>query len=735
MKKRITAFVLTCFLLLCSCDNGVQQELPPDSTSVTEAETQREKLSLDGYTVVISDDASESESDAAKTLYKALNELCESITLSDDYDGKQDNSGRAEILVGATNRPMSQAALEECGEFDFIIRSEGNKIVITAKRPEILSYAVDYFLEMYTEQGGVEESLSMLLSYAELEGLGTYDYDEVYNMNCTRPTEDIVYPESNIGASLVETETFSVSKSDIYTGGPQFIAKLYTEALSRAPSGEEFAAAAARIAEKGCTVELLTTLAVEVFSSEEYANHKLTKDESCFTLYRAIFSRDPSLDELEAFEGNAAEAVADLTASDEFAGMMQGIIEGPYFWGINQEARYTGTNVILASQLQKQISNFSVTKLPQGTLVVMDTVLVLPTGAKLVTEGEPTHYAKMARFLRPAAKGSHHHLIQMGEECEIKSIFLDGNMSAFDLKETANGSNTAITGSYCNVTYCRVSDSTSHQNVWALDGTSEMYIAHNLITGYASDHNKTWQDGISCLATASIIEYNDIIDTTDGAIAVFRYIENYAAYDHIRAQNSIIRYNNILNAGNSAYVAHDYETVNYFKIGNPPEYPANMTGLVSYENSIWTSWRAHYHMVVTFSTVPWQGPAVNDRAFGGSFYNNSSPEGCFALCACGINVDKVTDAAVRGNSFLFYLGDWCRSEPNVGARAYSINEENSDGDFQAGYVNMPIATKTAPFINTLAGGLTLEAADTVELRGWKLTEGKVTIPLERFQAE
>lgn len=735
MKKRITALIIACFLLLCSCDSGIQQETLSDTLLISEAETELPKLSLDGYTVVISGDASERESEAAKALYLALGEVCEGIALSDDFDGKQDNTGRAEILVGATNRPQSQAALAECGEFEFIIRSAENKLVIAAKRPETIEYAVNYFLEHCTVRGSVDQSMSILLSYTELEGIEAYDYNEVYNMNCTRPTEDIVYPRSDLQASLVETETRSVSKSDIYTGGPQFIAKLYTEALSRSPSGEEFADATARISEKGCTVETLTALAYEIFASDEYKNHNLTREESCFTLYRAIFSRDPSLEELETFGGNAADSVSSLTASDEFAGMMQEIIEGPYFWGINQEEVYTGSSVILASQLQKQISNYTVTKLPQGTLVLMDTVLVLPTGAMLVTEGEPTHYAKMARFLRPAEKGSHHHLIQMGEECEIKSIFIDGNMSAFELNETANGSNTVITGSYCNVTYCRVSDSTSHQNVWALDGTSEMYIAHNLITGYASDHNKTWQDGISCLATGSVIEYNDIIDTTDGAIAVFRYIENYAAYDHIRAQNSIIRYNNIFNAGNSAYVAHDYETVNYFKIGNPPEYPANMTGLVSYENNIWTSWRAHYHMVVTFSTVPWQGPVVNDRAIGGSFYNNSSPDGCFALCACGINVDKVTDAAVRGNSFLFYLGDWCRSAPGVGARAYSINEENSGGDFQAGYVNMPIATETATFINTLAGGLTLEAADTVELQGWKLTEGKVTIPLERFQAE
>lgn len=734
MVKYLVLLFLAGVLLLCSCDGGMEEKSPVTDSDV-EIEMQSAMLSLDGYTVVISDSASESESMAAKALYKALSETCTGISLSDDYDGKQDHTHRTEILVGETNRIQSKSALAECGELEFVIRCEGGKLVIAAKRPDILSYAVDYFLENCAEQGSVDPSLALLLSYAELEGLESVHYEEVYNMNCTRPTEDIIYPESTLEASLIETETLRVSKSDIYTGGPQFIAKLYSEALSRSPSGEEFAAATARIAEFGCTAELLTTLAEEVFASEEYANCKLTKDEACFTLYRAILSRDPSMEELDVFGGNAAESVALLTASAEFADMMQDIIKGPYFWGVNQEERYTGGNVIRASELQRQLASYTVTKLPQGTLVIMDSTLVLLVGATLVTEGEPTHYAKMARFLRSKSCGCELNIIQMSEESEIKSIFIDGNMSAFALETTAGGSNVVISENYCNVTYCRVSDSTSHQNVWALNGTCEAYIAHNLITCYASDHDKTWQDGISCLATASVIEYNDILDATDGAIAVFRYIENYAAFDYLRAQNSIVRHNNLFNAGNSAYVAHDYETVNYLKIGELPMYPANMTGLVSYENSIWTSWRAHYHIVVTFSTVPWQGPVVNDRAFGGSFYNNSSPEGCFALCACGINVDKVTDAAIRGNNFLFYLGDWCRSLPHVGARAYSINEENSSGDFQSGYVNMPIATESANFITNLLGGLMLEVADTVELRGWKLTEGKVTIPLVRFQAE
>lgn len=41
--------------------------------------------------------------------------------------------------------------------------------------------------------------------------------------------------------------------------------------------------------------------------------------------------------------------------------------------------------------------------------------------------------------------------------------------------------------------------------------------------------------------------------------------------------------------------------------------------------------RAHYHMMITMSTVPWLTEANCDRTVGGSVYNNYTPEGCYAL--------------------------------------------------------------------------------------------------------
>ncbi|MBQ4574444.1 MAG: hypothetical protein IJA85_04525 [Clostridia bacterium] len=551
-------------------------------------------------------------------------------------------------------------------------------------------------------------------------------------MKFLRPTSDIVYPKSDIISSLTKHESISVSKSDIYTGGPQFIAKLYTEALSRCPTGAEFADATAHIKEQGCTKKMLAVLACEIFSSDAYQKAALTRDEICFTLYRAILSRDPMGEELASFNGDAVTAVKALIAGAEFDALMEGIIKGPYFWhGTNYEC-YTGSQVMLASEVQKLLRPDTVTALPQGTLVIVDETINMPIGAKLITEGEPTHYAKMARFLRQRDTEKYYDLLRLSDSCDIRSIFVDGALSEYHDK-LIPPTPVMVLGNSTSVTDCRVSDSISSVNIF-IGAQHDVYIARNLITAYASDHDRTWQDGIHNKAYDALIEYNEVVDSTDAPIVTFRYLLNTPDYDHKRAQNSIIRFNKIFNAGNSAYCAHDFETVHYLKVGQSAKDDANMTGLVSYHNEIWSSWRAHFHMIATFSTVPWQGSDNNDMAHGGSFYNNCTPEGCFALCACGINADKVQNAAIRGNRFTLYLGDWCRSDPRLGKRAYSVHADNCSGDFQPGYSDMAMYTEKETFIINLIGGLQLEAEDSVLLERWELCEGRVTIPIERFMS-
>jgi hypothetical protein len=242
-----------------------------------------------------------------------------------------------------------------------------------------------------------------------------------------------------------------------------------------------------------------------------------------------------------------------------------------------------------------------------------------------------------------------------------------------------------------------------------------------------------------------LIEYNSVIDATDAGIAVFRYIIGIASgrvsdATYIRAQNSIVRYNTVLQAGNSCYVSLDFESNNInwsdeYIAGttfNIVENPANFTGFAYYENQVWTSDRAHSHMLVACSTQPWAPTGMTDRLFGGTVYNNFTPDGCHANCAAGIIADMNTDLCVRGNSFALRLGDWCAARGALRARVYSVDESDSQGEFQPGYENLKVSESRTPFIGS---DYPLEKEQTYTLREGILHEAPQIIPVERFSSK
>ena len=307
------------------------------------------------------------------------------------------------------------------------------------------------------------------------------------------------------------------------------------------------------------------------------------------------------------------------------------------------------------------------------------------------------------------------------------------------------GGNVRINGNGASVIGCRLSDPCGTFGVFVMSGTEFNYVGHNLVTCYASDHTKTWLDGIKCMGTDALIEYNSVIDATDAAIAVFRHITGLTsgrvnAATYIRAQNSIVRYNTIIQAGNSSYVSLDFESNNinwndtYMEgtLLNVVENPANFTGFVMYENAIWTSVKAHSHILVACSTQPWCMTDMTDRVFGGSVYNNYTPTDCLANCAAAITVDGNTDLSVRGNSFEIRLGDWCAGVGALRARIYSVDATDSEGDLQAGYEDLRVSDRQRAFIGS---EYALETAQSYTLKGAYLHEKAQILPAVRFSSK
>lgn len=67
-----------------------------------------------------------------------------------------------------------------------------------------------------------------------------------------------------------------------------------------------------------------------------------------------------------------------------------------------------------SSDIQKLFKENSHVVLPQGTQVLVDSTISIPEGGTLETEGNPTHYAKMARLIRSGSSDYHLVIVQSG---------------------------------------------------------------------------------------------------------------------------------------------------------------------------------------------------------------------------------------------------------------------------------------------------------------------------------
>ncbi len=765
MRKRIGCLLLVFSVLyMFGCDNSRRQ--PPAGTTSGESSSsgpQAEEFPLIGggeeITIVCGENALDSEFRAALSLREILRSMTGSEPpLTNDFDGSEDHSDRREILIGDTNRRESREALASIDEQELIITVAGNKLVIAGKSPRITAFAVERFAEDclgYSDKAAYPEGLSLSIpadthikgSYYEALRLGTIVRFRLAENGTEKRPEQQILPQTvphrgdwREGAYFTGN-TLTLKRDSARFGGGQFIAKLFTEGLSRSPKGEEFATCTEALEQAGCSQESLTDLAVGIFSSGEFTDLSLNGAETVFAVTRAVLNRDPSEQELTGYAGVEAAALARLLCeSAEFAAMLPDIIAGPYLWGENSTSFYTSDAVMTADELQSLLNGNKTVRLAPGTLVLADKTIVIPDNVTLTTDGEPSHYTRMARIIR-TGDGSYD-LVHVRSKSTLKNVFVDGN---FDPEaERIAGTNIVCIGNGGSVIGCRCSDSGCTYSMNILCGTEFNYVGHTLITCYASDHNRTWQDGLRCMGTDCLLEYNEIVDATDAAIAVFRFVADIdnppGPNSYIRAQNTIVRFNTVLQAGNSSYASLDFESNNInwndTKLEgsalNIPENPANFTGFVLYENSIFTSRKAHTHLLVTLSTQPWTATGQTDRVFGGSVFNNYTPEGCHVNCAVGIAADGNTDAVIRGNSFALYLGDWCAMSGGRTSRIYSIDPTDCGGDFQPGYTEEGISDHSGPFI---VSGLPVETADRWELREAILHEAPQRIPVSRFDSK
>lgn len=241
MTWKIMIFMLAAVLILGSCGGGGGDEKDTDAVSAdTEVsgatDTDAETIMIENiseYRIVRSDSADGTVKNAASTLSDALSEVIGSKPkMATDFGGESEY----EIIVGETKRDASTSAYALLSsDLDYVIKKDGNKIVIIGKSSESTEKAVKYFIQNYVSKEGVcvpagEGYLFMLgerkdikidgvaleeycLSYLANASMLTGNYDEVSELG------DRIGQASGVSLDIVVSTSADKRKSIVYDAG------------------------------------------------------------------------------------------------------------------------------------------------------------------------------------------------------------------------------------------------------------------------------------------------------------------------------------------------------------------------------------------------------------------------------------------------------------------------------------------------------------------------------------
>lgn len=444
----------------------------------------------------------------------------------------------------------------------------------------------------------------------------------------------------------------------------QFIAKVYTEALGRAPDTRAWTAAVAYFEEQGCNQAALGEWGSSVFASAEF--HALAYDDAAMALvlYRAVLNREPDLagfnSQLSALaQGQSpSQVAADLAATQEFALLVPYICSGrSYSFGtlgsgmalkIASE-RAGGAADLSEAQLQALLDSTGAGQtvyLQQESVVFLTQPLVIPAGVTLATYGlpSPSRHGFMARVVRTAAFASPMIQINLDDNPNpsgsLKSIWVDGQRQlssafvegAINL-EIYGGMGVTIDSNF-------FANSLGWSNIHSygsLDGRAcaSNTITNNLITAYSSVHaNQEWTDGISAGCERSLIENNQIVDATDVGIVVF------TAYP--ATQTSTVAGNTIISAGNSAFGGMGFDPLQGRSAGAP-----DFTGSRISNNALWSGPNTHFVIGLAVGTRPWY--AQGSIGYGAEMSHNTTG-GIQTQFGAAIVVSGMQEATVSANT-------------------------------------------------------------------------------------
>jgi hypothetical protein len=444
----------------------------------------------------------------------------------------------------------------------------------------------------------------------------------------------------------------------------QFIAKMYTEALGRAPDPQGWNSALEFFQASGCNQPSLTNWGSSVFSSVEF--NALAYDNAALTLilYRSILNREPDTKSYQssfaALESGQAPGalVSRLFGSAEFSSLVSTICSAnSYSFGAGAALAIAiptsvagGYSSLSESQLQSLLDSTAPGQtvfLQQESVVFITQPLTIPAGVTLATYGlpNPSRHGVMARLIRAAPFAAP--MIQINLDANpnpsgtLKSIWVDGQRTQASAFVSLAINVEIYGGTGATVDSNFIANSLGWSNVHSfgsLDGRpcGGNTITNNVITAYSSLHTgQEWTDGISAGCENSTVQGNQIVDPTDVGIVVF------TAYP--ATQSSKVTHNVVISAGNSAFGAMGFDPLQNRSAGAP-----DFTGATLSDNTLWSGPNTHFIIGLAVGTRPWY--ANGSIGYGATATGNTTA-GVQTQFGAGIVVSGMEGATVQGDVF------------------------------------------------------------------------------------
>ena len=152
MKKLLIVALLAISVIFTMVACGKKQT---DNGGSSEGDTVkvREVTNIDSYTIVRGEKAGDIEKSAATALREAIGKNASvQLSISTDWGAKSSY----EILIGETTREISKTSFEALGgDYDYMIKKDGNSIIILGGSPEATLEAVNVFIESFIISGKV----------------------------------------------------------------------------------------------------------------------------------------------------------------------------------------------------------------------------------------------------------------------------------------------------------------------------------------------------------------------------------------------------------------------------------------------------------------------------------------------------------------------------------------------------------------------------------------------------